>query len=251
MNPTEPKSPMDDNAINEALLRRFDQAGKPVGRMRLGLTVWWKRSSWKWVVGGTLFIKRVFDLIASIILIIIFTPLLVLLAILVKLEDGGPIFFSQPRVGKNGKLFKMIKYRSMCVDAEARLAALQATNQHENGVTFKMKDDPRITKIGKWLRKLSLDELPQFFNVFKGEMSLVGPRPPVPREVELYSQSERRRLSVTPGITCLWQIGGRSEIDFTGQVRLDVEYIQSRSFWGDIWILLKTVPAVLLGKGAY
>ncbi len=244
-------SHQDDEALNQALMSRFDQAGTMQGRLRLRGAVLWKRWSWKWVVGGTLLIKRIFDFFAALILIIVFTPLFLLLSALVKLEDGGPVFFYQPRVGKDGKMFNMIKYRSMCVDAEARLEALKAKNQHEDGVTFKMKDDPRITKIGKWLRKLSLDELPQLFNVLKGEMSLVGPRPPVPREVELYSQSERRRLSIMPGITCLWQIGGRSEIDFSGQVRLDVQYIESRSFWGDLWILLKTIPAVLLGKGAY
>jgi lipopolysaccharide/colanic/teichoic acid biosynthesis glycosyltransferase len=128
---------------------------------------------------------------------------------------------------------------------------LLAKNQHKEGVTFKIKDDPRITKIGKWLRRLSLDELPQFYNVLIGDMSLVGPRPPVPSEVAKYSAADRRRLAAVPGITCFWQIGGRSEIDFSGQVALDVRYIESQSFWVDIKILVKTVPAVLFSKGAY
>jgi lipopolysaccharide/colanic/teichoic acid biosynthesis glycosyltransferase len=138
----------------------------------------------------------------------------------------------------------------MCVDAEARLKTLLATNQHKEGVTFKMKNDPRLTRIGRWLRRFSLDELPQFFNVLIGDMSVVGPRPPVPREVALYSLADRRRLAVKPGITCLWQIGGRAEIDFSGQVKLDVKYIEEQNVWGDIAILVKTVPAVLSGRGA-
>jgi lipopolysaccharide/colanic/teichoic acid biosynthesis glycosyltransferase len=144
----------------------------------------------------------------------------------------------------------MYKFRSMCPDAEARLQALLGQNHHAEGVTFKLKDDPRLTRIGKWLRKYSFDELPQFFNVLKGDMSLVGPRPPVPREVELYSLADRRRLAVKPGITCLWQISGRSEIDFSGQVRLDVRYIETQNFRVDVQILVRTVPAVLSGKGA-
>jgi lipopolysaccharide/colanic/teichoic acid biosynthesis glycosyltransferase len=139
----------------------------------------------------------------------------------------------------------------MYVDAEQRLKELLAHNQHCEGITFKMKNDPRITRVGKWLRRLSLDELPQLVNVCLGDMSLVGPRPPVPREVAMYSATERRRLMATPGITCLWQIGGRAEIDFSGQVELDVQYIESQTLWGDFKILLKTVPAVFSGRGAY
>jgi lipopolysaccharide/colanic/teichoic acid biosynthesis glycosyltransferase len=144
----------------------------------------------------------------------------------------------------------MYKFRSMCVDAEQRLQAILAKNHHATGVTFKAKDDPRVTKIGKWLRKFSIDEFPQFYNVLKGEMSLVGPRPPVPREVAMYTPGDRRRLEVTPGLTCFWQIGGRAEIDFPEQVRLDLQYIESQSLWLDLKILLRTVPAVLLGRGA-
>jgi lipopolysaccharide/colanic/teichoic acid biosynthesis glycosyltransferase len=127
---------------------------------------------------------------------------------------------------------------------------LLAKNAHSTGVTFKMKNDPRITRVGRVLRKYSLDELPQFVNVLRGEMSMVGPRPPVPREVALYTLKDRQRLAVTPGLTCFWQIGGRANIDFPEQVQLDVQYIESQSFWLDVWICIKTIPAVLLGRGA-
>jgi lipopolysaccharide/colanic/teichoic acid biosynthesis glycosyltransferase len=145
----------------------------------------------------------------------------------------------------------MFKFRSMRPDAEELLAGLLAANQHQKGITFKIKDDPRVTPIGRWLRRYSLDELPQFYNVFRGDMSLVGPRPPVPREVALYTLADRRRLSVKPGITCIWQISGRAEIDFPGQVRLDVNYIESQSLGQDIKILAKTPKAVVFGSGAY
>src|SRR5262249_49182916 len=173
-----------------------------------------------------------------------------LIALCVWIEDGGSVFFSQTRVGKDGRLFKMYKVRSMCLNAEQKLKDLLAKNQHKEGITFKLKEDPRITRTGKWLRKFSLDELPQLFNVLIGDMSLVGPRPPVPREVSKYTLANRRRLAVKPGITCIWQISGRSEIDFSGQVKLDVEYIESQSFLLDLKILALTLPAVISGKGA-
>ena len=189
-------------------------------------------------------------LVASFLALVLLSPLFLLIAILIKLEDRGPVFFRQTRVGQFGREFTMLKYRSMCLDAEERLKELLARNRHRDGVTFKIADDPRITRVGKWLRKFSFDELPQLYNVLIGDMSLVGPRPPVPREVALYSLGDRRRLLVKPGITCIWQISGRSEIDFSGQVLLDVKYIETHSFWVDIKILAKTVPAVLSGKGA-
>jgi lipopolysaccharide/colanic/teichoic acid biosynthesis glycosyltransferase len=166
------------------------------------------------------------------------------------LEDGGPVFFIQTRIGRFGEEFHMYKFRSMCLNAEARLKDLLAQNQHAQGVTFKLKNDPRLTRTGKWLRKFSCDELPQFFNVLRGHMSVVGPRPPLPREVALYTLADRRRLAVKPGLTCLWQIGGRSEIDFSGQVDLDVRYIETQTIWQDIRIMLKTLPAIISGKGA-
>lgn len=201
------------------------------------------------MVGGRL-AKRMFDVAASLAFLTVFSPLYLLVALLVKLEDGGPVLFTQKRVGQFGREFKFYKFRSMCVDAEAKLKEVLARNRHQEGVTFKMKNDPRLTHIGKWLRRFSLDELPQFFNVLIGDMSIVGPRPPVPREVALYSLADRRRLAAKPGITCLWQIGGRSEIDFSGQVKLDVQYIEEQNVWKDIAILVKTVPAVLSGRGA-
>ena len=249
---------MTEQEIRERLMSRLLAAQTPWGRARLNTYVRWKRISWQVVINATLFLKRAFDIIVSMLAIICLSPLFLFIAILVK-SDGGPVFFRQTRIGLNGRAFKMLKYRSMCVDAEARLKDLLAKNEKASGVTFKMKDDPRITKIGKILRKSSLDELPQFWNVLAGDMSLVGPRPPVPREVALYTQADRRRFLVKPGITCLWQvgeregglleIGDRNSIDFPEQVSLDVRYIESQSFWKDVVILMKTVPAILFGKG--
>jgi len=249
---------MNDYELREKMMARLLKAQTPWGRARLNARVAFKRLAWTVVLHGTLFLKRLFDIFASLAALVLLAPVFAFLALLVKL-DGGPVFFRQTRIGLNGREFKMLKYRSMVVDAEARLKDLLAKNEKASGITFKMKDDPRITRVGRILRKSSLDELPQFWNVLKGEMSLVGPRPPVPREVALYSQSDRRRFLVKPGITCLWQvgerhggvfeIGDRNNIDFPEQVSLDVRYIESQSFWGDIWILLKTVPAILFGKG--
>lgn len=210
-----------------------------------------KRLVWGAVVASALVVKRAFDIVFSLLALLVLSPLFLLVAILIKLEDRGPVFLAQTRVGLHGREFKMFKFRSMIVNAEAKLQDLLAQNQHAGGVTFKIKDDPRITRVGKWLRKFSIDEFPQFWNVLRGDMSIVGPRPCLPREVEHYTLEQRRRLEVTPGLTCLWQIGGRAEIDFSGQVQLDVRYIESQTFWGDLIILAKTVPAVLLSKGAY
>jgi len=236
--------------ISPQLVHHYVAAQSPIGRWWLNLRIQWRRLLWRWMVASADLIKRGFDIVASALFLIVFSPLFALLALLVKLEDGGPIIFTQTRVGRFGREFKMYKFRSMCPDAEARLQALLQQNHHAEGVTFKLKDDPRLTRGGKWLRKFSFDELPQFFNVLKGDMSLVGPRPPLPREVELYSLADRRRLAVKPGITCFWQIGGRSEIDFSDQVKLDVRYIETQTFWVDVRILARTVPAVLASKGA-
>jgi len=234
----------------DPILRRYAAAQTRLGHLLLSLHVQHQRLRAQCIAYGPDFIKRSFDVSFSSIALLLLSPLLLLIAILVWMEDGGPVFFAQTRVGRFGKEFKMFKIRSMCLDAEKRLAELLKQNQHTEGVTFKLKDDPRITRMGKWLRKFSLDELPQFFNVLIGDMSLVGPRPPVPREVAMYSPAHRRRLAIKPGITCFWQISGRSEIDFSGQVRLDVEYIERQTFWTDVEILARTVPAVLFGKGA-
>lgn len=220
-------------------------------RWFLSLRVALERQLWRLRIPADDLAKRVFDIAFSGAVLLAISPLLGLIALLIKLEDRGPVFFKQVRVGRHGREFFMFKFRSMRPDAEQRLRELLAKNQHQAGVTFKMKDDPRVTRIGKWLRKFSLDELPQFYNVLIGDMSVVGPRPPVPREVALYTLADRRRLAVQPGITCLWQISGRAQIDFHGQVELDVRYIENRSFWEDLRIISKTLPAVLSGDGAY
>jgi exopolysaccharide biosynthesis polyprenyl glycosylphosphotransferase len=233
------------------LLHRYSAVQSPAGRWGLNLQAHAKRLFWHWFVSGSQTAKRAFDIAGSSAALVLLSPLLLLIVLLIKLEDGGPALFAQTRVGRHGREFKMFKFRSMCLDAERRLSELLRQNRHAEGVTFKIKDDPRITSVGKWLRKFSLDELPQFFNVLVGDMSLVGPRPPLPREVVLYSLADRRRLAAMPGITCIWQISGRSEIDFSGQVKLDVKYIESQSFWLDVKIMAKTVPAVFSGTGAY
>jgi lipopolysaccharide/colanic/teichoic acid biosynthesis glycosyltransferase len=236
--------------MNSLLSQRYPAWQNPFGRWLIWLQFKWDRLYWHCLIAGAECAKRTLDITASFLALVVLGPLLLLVALLIKLEDGGAVLFTQTRVGQFGREFKMFKFRSMCLNAEERLAALLARNQHSDGVTFKIVDDPRITRIGKWLRKFSLDELPQLYNVLIGDMSLVGPRPPVPREVALYTLADRRRLLIKPGITCFWQISGRSEIDFSGQVLLDVKYIETHSFWVDIKILAKTVPAVLSAKGA-
>lgn len=236
--------------MTELILKRFSATQSLTGRWQLSLHAKCRRLLSRWLLVSGAMVKRALDIAVSFTALLLLSPLFLLISMLVKLEDKGPVFFTQKRVGKFGREFKMFKYRSMCLDAEARLQEIKARNQHSEGITFKIKDDPRITRVGKWLRKFSLDELPQLYNVFIGDMSLVGPRPPLPREVVRYSLADRRRLAAQPGITCIWQISGRAEIDFSGQVQLDVRYIESQRFWVDIQILAKTVPAVLSGKGA-
>lgn len=196
-------------------------------------------------------LKRFFDMTVSAIALLVLSPLFLIVALLIGLNSKGSIFFPQMRVGKGGELFKMWKFRSMYIDAEARKATLIKQNEMKGGVLFKMKKDPRVTPVGRFIRKFSIDELPQLWNVFIGDMSLVGPRPPLPIEVAQYTPYQRRRLTITPGITCIWQVSGRSEIPFEKQVKMDLEYIANQSFWFDMALLLKTVPAVLKAKGAY
>lgn len=210
-----------------------------------------KKYSWMLVTGGSRLLKRGIDIVVSAALLFLLSPLLALIALLIKAHDGGPILYVSKRVGKWGKEFPFPKFRSMVMNADQMKDQLLGQNQHAEGITFKMKDDPRITWIGKILRKTSLDELPQLWTVLKGDMSLVGPRPPVKREVDAYSLEDRRRLDMIPGITCIWQVSGRADIPFDKQVQLDLQYIESQSFWTDMVILLKTVPAVIFGKGAY
>lgn len=242
---------MNTQRLTPLVLEPYLMAATSWGYDWLTLCVQAKRFAWRWFVDGQGAVKRAFDLAGSAAFLLVFSPLYLLIALLIKLEDGGPAIFGQTRVGRHGRLFKMYKFRSMCLDAEERLREVMARNHHREGVTFKLKDDPRITRVGRWLRKYSLDELPQLYNVLRGDMSLVGPRPPVPREVALYSLADRRRLAVKPGITCFWQISGRANIDFSGQVKLDVDYIEHQSLWLDLKILARTVPAVMSGTGAY
>lgn len=194
--------------------------------------------------------KRILDILGSLTLILLLSPVLLACALLVKLTSKGPVLFVSERVGLCGKVFPFYKFRSMYVDAEERLAGLQAKNERE-GPIFKMKDDPRITPVGKVLRKFSLDELPQLWNVFVGHMSLVGPRPPLPREVAQYDDYMLERLSVRPGLTCYWQIMGRSDLTFEQWMELDHRYLSEMSVWVDLKILLLTPAAVLRGEGAY
>lgn len=228
----------------EQLYDRF----APRANRRNRWVYWRKRIVWQTVLRITKGLKRVVDVLLSMAALIALSPLMATVALLIKL-DGGPAIYWSKRVGKWGQEFDFPKFRSMKVEAERLRDQLE--NDHGASITFKHKTDPRCTWIGKYLRKLSIDELPQLYSVLIGEMTLVGPRPPLPSEVLQYSAEERRRLDVTPGLTCIWQVSGRSDIPFDQQVSLDVEYIQSQSFWLDLKILLKTIPAVLLGKGAY
>lgn len=195
-------------------------------------------------------IKRLFDIVAATCGIVILSPLMIIIAVLIKAEDHGPVFYKQVRVGKNGKTFKMYKFRSMFVNADKMLDKLKEQNDVD-GPMFKMKDDPRVTKIGHFIRKHSLDELPQFLNVLKGDMSLVGPRPPLPSEVEEYSEYDKQRLFVIPGCTGLWQATERNEVGFNEIVQLDIQYIQRASFTFDLWIICKTVAIVIKPNGSY
>lgn len=195
-------------------------------------------------------LKRALDLCISVSGLPFILPIMLLTAVAIKLDSPGPVLFKQKRVGKFGKTFMCLKFRSMYIDAEARKQELMDQNEADE-VVFKMKQDPRVTRVGRVIRKLSIDELPQIFNVLKGDMSLVGPRPPVPIELENYQYDHFRRLEAIPGLTGLQQVSGRSELAFKRWVELDVQYIEEQSLGKDIEILLKTVPTVISGRGAY
>jgi exopolysaccharide biosynthesis polyprenyl glycosylphosphotransferase len=194
--------------------------------------------------------KRLLDVVVALAGLVLLLPLLPAIVALIKLDSSGAILFRQKRVGRNGHLFTCYKFRSMVPNAESLKTALAARNE-ATGAAFKIRNDPRITAIGHFLRRSSLDEVPQLFNVLRGQMSIVGPRPQIPTEVELYEPWHRRRLAVKPGITCLWQISGRSHVGFDEWMRLDVEYVERRSMGLDLKILLGTLPAVIARKGAY
>lgn len=194
--------------------------------------------------------KRLFDIVAATCGIVVLSPLMIIIAVLIKAEDHGPIFYEQIRVGKNGKTFKMYKFRSMFVNTDKMLDKLKEKNDVD-GPMFKMKNDPRVTKVGHFIRKHSLDELPQFLNVIKGDMSLVGPRPPLPSEVSEYSDYDKQRLYVTPGCTGLWQATERNEVGFNEMVQIDIQYIQRASFIFDLWIIWKTVEIIIKPNESY
>lgn len=196
------------------------------------------------------FLKRLFDLILSTIALIVLSPLFLIVSIIIKLNDGGPVFFVQNRVGKNGKLFKMMKFRSMKINAEEELESLLEKNEMSGGVLFKMQNDPRITKVGKFIRKTSIDELPQLYNIFLGSMTIVGPRPALEREVAQYTEGQKDRLLVKQGLTCWWQCSGRSNSSFEEQVELDLKYVRKNNIFIDLWLIILTVPAVLFSKGS-
>jgi len=197
----------------------------------------------------TLLIKAIFDRVGALVGLLLTAPIMLITAMVVKLGSRGPVFFKQTRSGLNGRTFKLYKFRTMGADAEHNKDALTHRNEM-SGPVFKIADDPRVTQIGRFLRKYSIDEIPQFINVLRGEMSLVGPRPPLPKEVSEFDPWQHRKLSVKPGVTCLWQVNGRNQIDFEEWMRLDLEYIDNWSLWLDAKILAKTIPAVLKGSGS-
>ncbi|BCJ55166.1 exopolysaccharide biosynthesis polyprenyl glycosylphosphotransferase [Actinoplanes sp. NBRC 14428] len=200
--------------------------------------------------GGRRLIKSVFDVSVAALLLVLLAPVFAAIAVIIKLDSGGPVFFRQVRVARGGEMFRMYKFRTMHADAEARLAAMREQNEFSE-VLFKIRDDPRVTRSGRFLRRYSLDELPQLLNVLLGEMSLVGPRPPLPDEVEQYPQDMRRRLVVRPGMTGLWQVSGRSDLSWEDSVRLDLRYVENWSLTMDLVILMRTAMVVMRGAGAY
>jgi lipopolysaccharide/colanic/teichoic acid biosynthesis glycosyltransferase len=196
-----------------------------------------------------LIIKRVIDIIGALCGILVLSPIMIVVGILIKLDSKGGIFFIQNRVGKDGRKFIMYKFRSMCADAEYLLDKFQDKNEM-SGPMFKIKEDPRVTKVGKFIRKTSIDELPQLFNILKGEMSLVGPRPSLPKEVAQFTSFQKQRLVAKPGLTCYWQTRGRSDVSFEEWMKMDVKYIEERNTWIDIILILKTVKVLFGDKRA-
>jgi lipopolysaccharide/colanic/teichoic acid biosynthesis glycosyltransferase len=194
--------------------------------------------------------KRLFDLAIGLLVFVLVIPVIPLIALMIKFDSPGPVFYRQDRVGRGGRPFRFYKFRSMYRESDRRRAELEVKNEQQ-GPVFKIKADPRITPVGQFLRRSSMDEIPQILNVVRGEMSIVGPRPALPVEVARYQPWHRRRLDVKPGITCLWQIAGRSQIGFDEWMRLDMEYLRTRSLRTDLAIFLKTLPAVMARRGAY
>lgn len=238
--------PAERRQLMDSLEARYAKGGR-----RARMTYLRKRYSWLVVVRFARLVKRIIDVVVSVVGLVALAPLFLVVAALIKITDRGPILYVSERIGLHGKPFRFPKFRSMVLNASAKKRELLEQNQHADGVTFKMSDDPRVTWIGRIIRRTSIDELPQLWCVLKGEMSLVGPRPPLPEEVSRYKLRDRRRLDTVPGLTCFWQVEGRGDVPFSQQVNLDLQYIESSSVWTDLKILLKTVPAVVFGKGAY
>lgn len=236
-----------DPKLREELMQRLSE--RSIKRRRWHY--YRKMIMWDVMLGFSLGLKRLLDILGSLAGIILLSPVFIFTALAIVVENPGPVFYSQTRVGHNGREFPFYKFRSMVVGADKMKDKLLEQNESGAGVIFKMKKDPRITRVGSFIRRFSIDELPQLLNVLKGDMSLVGPRPPIPREVAEYTLEDRKRLHIKPGITCIWQVSGRSDIPFDQQVELDKQYILSKSLFTDIKILVLTVPAVLTGKGAY
>jgi lipopolysaccharide/colanic/teichoic acid biosynthesis glycosyltransferase len=195
--------------------------------------------------------KRAIDIVGSVLGLLLFSPIIAVAAIITKLSDGGSIFYPHTRVGKWGREFRCLKFRTMVVNADLIKDEIAHLNTHDDHRTFKVPDDPRVTRIGRWLRRASIDEVPQLWNVLRGDMSLVGPRPPVPQEVERYDLDDMQRLMIKPGLTCIWQVSGRSRLPFPEQLAMDMAYIERRGFWFDLKLMALTVPAVLSADGAY
>jgi len=237
----QPAAPVLHLSAADDVVEEVPATDDPVGLVGVGLT---GAKTWQ------LILKRAMDIAGSSLILVVLAPVFVLAAIAVLVSSPGPIFFVQERIGRGGRPFRMYKFRSMRKDADETRDQHERANER-SGPIFKIRQDPRITRVGRLLRKLSIDELPQLVNVLRGEMSLVGPRPPLPGEFRRYRAREMERLSVTPGMTCIWQVSGRSEIDFSEWVDLDLEYIRTWSLRLDLKLLLLTIPAVISGRGAY
>jgi N-acetylglucosaminyldiphosphoundecaprenol N-acetyl-beta-D-mannosaminyltransferase len=237
-------------SLVDQLYRGYGESGyvrDQIRAFRVGL----KRYNWIMAFNGAKFFKRTMDIAISSVALLVLFPMFLIVALIIHLEDGGPALFWQTRVGLWGQEFRFPKFRSMVFDAEQRKMELLAENHHGSGITFKMRRDPRVTRIGAIIRKLSIDEFPQLWCVLHGEMSLVGPRPPMPYEVARYTLQDRRRLDVKPGLTCIWQVSGRGELAFDQQVMMDMHYIENHSILLDITLIFKTIPVIFTGHGAY
>lgn len=241
-------------SVYQARRELFETLDIPATRGDVAILKWKQRSRlllWETALRSLLAIKRTMDIVVSLFALLLLTPLFLVVAVCILVDDGFPVLLMQRRVGLYGREFRLHKFRSMCRNADEMKAGLMNRNESADGVIFKIKDDPRITRVGRVLRRFSIDEMPQFLNVVLGDLSIVGPRPPLPEEVAQYTLSDRKRLQVKPGLTCLWQIQGRSDIAFEKLVSLDLQYIKSQSILKDIVIIIKTIPAVLFGRGAY